>query len=138
MKKVKGTATTLSLFLEVGRLIRSRMEGTMPLPFAQCEVLYLVDKKEKPSMHELAKYFKITAPSATSLVDELVKGGYMERKTDPKDRRQVRLKLNSKGKAAVTKVIAQRKKVLSEVLAVLSSGDKSDLNRILQKMLEHA
>ncbi len=138
MSSTKGIGTTLSLFLEVGRLIRRRMEGSMPLPFAQCEALYLVDIKKEPSMHELAKYFKITAPSATSLVDELVKGGYMKRKADPQDRRQVRLTLSAKGKATVAKVIARRKAVLGEVLKVLSADDKNDLNHILQKMLEHA
>lgn len=135
---MKETNATISLFLEAGRLIRSRMDRSMPLPFAQCELLRLVSEKDSPTMRDIARYFKIAAPSATSLVDELVRAGQLQRVRDAHDRRQVRVALTRKGREALKEVTARRKKVLAGIIAPLSIKDRGDFDRILSKILASA
>ena len=131
----RAEAHTLSLMLEMGRLMRSRMVGVMPLPSAQCETLWLISERERPSMRDIARHFKISAPSATSLASELARGGYLVRTSDAKDRRQVRLILTPKGRKTLRGVMERRKKVLESVLSVLSARDRADLARILSNIV---
>ena len=124
--------------MEVGRIIRGRMEKALPLPFGQCETLRFVGEAKEPSMQELARHFKIAAPSATSLVNELVRGGYVARSGNTRDRREVRLSLTRKGKQTLVSVVERRKKVLGTLLVSLAVRDHRDLNRILNKILTDA
>jgi len=131
----KTNAATLALFLKTGRIIRARMERVLPLSFGQCEALRLVGEREGLAMRDIARHFKITAPSATSLVQELVRGGCLARRAGTRDRRQVHLALTRKGSAALRLAEARRTKVLSDVLRVLTERDRRQLNTILEKII---
>ena len=98
----------------------------------------MVGDLKEPNMRDIAQYFKITAPSATALVNELVHGGYMERKGNARDRRQVRLSLTRKGKTTLQSVTERRKRVIGKILSSLGAGDRADLNRILGKIIADA
>ena len=126
---------TISLLLQTGRLIRGKMEHALPLPFSQCEVLRLIAEQERPRMRDIAKHFKITAPSATSLVNELVRGGYIKRVSNHNDRRQVRLSLTHRGKKTLQGIVEKRLEVLQSVFLPLTKRDRNDLNTILEKIL---
>jgi DNA-binding PadR family transcriptional regulator len=47
---------------------------------------------------DVAKYFKISKPNMTPILDSLVKKGYLERNRDENDRRIIRLSLTPSGK----------------------------------------
>ncbi len=103
----------------------------------QVEVLQFVSGDASPTMRDLALYLRVKAPSATSLVDELVQAGLIMRESDASDRRQVRLGMTSKGSAALATAVAQRKKVISSFLSPLEAQDRTQFNRLLQKILTH-
>jgi len=127
---------TASLFTEVGKVIKSRMQESMPLPFSQYQTLSFVAERESPSMLDVAKYFKIRAPSATFLVDELVRAGQIERKANLKDRRKVELRLTAKGKKSFRVLEERRNKVLNSVFGTLNESDRKALNDILEKVVD--
>jgi DNA-binding MarR family transcriptional regulator len=135
---MKGSNDTTLLFTDVSLLIKSRMQSALPMPFSQCQTLWFVANNGRPNMQDVAKHFKITAPSATFLAEELVRGGYLARRASPKDRRKVELVLTPKGKEMVKALILKRTKVLSVIFNSLSAADRSDLNRILKKILTSA
>ena len=125
---------------EFGRLMKSRMrEGNVSdcpsLP--QVEVLQFVSEQGNPTMRDLAMYLKVKAPSATSLVDELVQTQLLLRESDAADRRQVRLALTRKGMTSLATAVAQRKKVITSLLSPLETGDREQFNRLLQKILTY-
>ncbi len=132
---MKASSKTLPLFLQMGRALRARMELTMPLPFAQCEILAFVSSERSPTMHDIARHFNITAPSATSLVEGLVRSSYLKRVRDARDRRAVRVILTAVGKRAATAVAKSRKAVLQSVISGLSQSDRRDLERILNNIV---
>ena len=137
---MKHEPTTFSLMSEFGRLIRSRMRADGPQPYPsmpQVEVLQFVSGHASPTMRDLALYLKVKAPSATSLVEELVQTGLLMRESDASDRRQVRLAMTRKGTVSLATAVARRKKVISSVLSPLEASDRAQFNRLLQKILTH-
>lgn len=87
-------------------------------------------------MRDVAHYLKITAPSATSLVEGLADAGYLTRVRDTKDRRAVRIKLTAHGKRAEAAIAKSRTKVLRGIFAGLSVKDRRDLDRILTNIVK--
>jgi len=135
---MKTPSMDISLFTEVGMLIKSRMQRLVKLPFSQCQTLWFVAERKNPSMQDVAKYFKIRAPSATFLVDELVRAGELERKANAKDRRKIELRLSSKGKRTFKRLQEKREKVLKGIFGSLPESDQKELQRILEKIIDNA
>ena len=133
---MKTTDTTAALFTEVGLLIKSRMQQAVAMPFSQCQTLWFVAEHKNPSMQDVAKFFKIRAPSATFLAEELVRGGFLARKANAKDRRKVELTLTAKGKRAFKTFETKRNAILGKLFGRLEDKDRKELNRILRKMIE--
>lgn len=130
--------TTSSLFSEVGLLIKSRLQEAVAMPFSQCQTLWFVAERTSPSMQDVARHFKIRAPSATFLVEELVRGGFLERHANIKDRRRVELTLTAKGKRTFKNFQSKRDAILSKLFNSLVEKDRTQLNHILQKIIENA
>ncbi len=140
MKAKETIDSTISLFAEASTLIKSRMHRVLPQSFTQCQTIWFIYQKEshqeKPTMQDIARYFKITAPSATALIDELTKNGLIARNVSTQDRRKIELTLTTKGKKLFKTMTEKRTKILGDILKVLSAADREDLNRILKKILE--
>ena len=129
---------TTELFLDAGRMMKKELLAKADsLPFTQAEVLRFVHEKGDPLMSDVAKHFAISAPSATSLVNQLARGGYLERKGNVEDRRQVHLHATKKAVSELTAIMDKRKKIIQALLQGLSDKDHSDMQRVLQKMLKN-
>ncbi|MES2203275.1 MAG: MarR family transcriptional regulator [Patescibacteria group bacterium] len=128
--------TTVALFLQAGQMMRRNIDAArLPLTPAQYEVLRHVATHEQLSMQGLAHTLRITAPSATGLVSELVESGYLKRTGNTADRRQVLLAVTSSGKRAAALCTTKRTRVLRRVLKGLSARDHRDLQRIFTIMI---
>jgi Transcriptional regulators len=127
----------VSMIFTTSRLIRERtgnQEKIDPFSILQLETLRYVDEKENPSMRELADYLYITAPSATSLIDTLVKSKRLLRIHDKDDRRLVRFAVTPKGKEALVVGFKKITKRMQAVLINLSEKERVDLIMILEKL----
>lgn len=127
----------VSMIFTTSRLIRERsgnQEKIDPFSMLQLETLRYVNDKENPSMREIADYLCITAPSATSLIDTLVKSKRLERIHDKTDRRLVRLAVSPKGKEALIVGFKKITKRIQTVLNNLSEKERVDLILILEKL----
>jgi DNA-binding MarR family transcriptional regulator len=127
---------TAALFIEAGHIIKNRMQKALPMPFSQCQTLGFIASEGRPNMQDVARYFKIRAPSATLLVDELVRGGYVARKAGSQDRRKVVLAATPKGKKTAKLIEERRAKVLAAMFGKLGTDDRRHLDRILQKVIK--
>lgn len=76
----------------------------MDLTMRQLKVLFLLYDQPPTRMSALASGLGVALPWCTSLVDRLVKGGMIERREDPLDRRLVLCELSGKGSALVSKL----------------------------------
>ncbi len=130
----KDDSTFVRMFA-LGKLIRSRAELGGSLPLGQLETLRFVVEAKSPTMQEVAEYHRITAPSATALIAELVAPGYLTREHDQSDRRIVRLAPTALGKKILRTNMERRRKIIDELLAGLSPNERAQFNTLLDKIL---
>ena len=127
----------ISAIFTTSRLIREHTENREefnPFSFFQLETLRHVAEKSNPSMKDIADYLCITPPSATSLINRLVKAKQIERTKDKCDRRLVRLVITPKGEKTLGSGFEKIVKQMRKVLSCLSKKERVDLIAILQKL----
>ena len=83
---------------------------------------------------ELAEEMGITLPSATSLVDRLVKNGWVTREPDPNDRRIIRLGVTDQGMAVCVMMKKKRLKAFNVLIDAMTEDDQQALYRILKNV----
>jgi DNA-binding MarR family transcriptional regulator len=126
----------IKLMFATGRLIRKRTEkGQRPdlLSVLQLETLAYI-KEEKPLMKEVADYLCITPPSATSLINKLVKAGMIKRVSDKQDRRIIRLQITAKGEIKFKQEFKKVSAHIKRVLEKLNKKERENLAKILEKL----
>ncbi len=129
---------------EMSKVMRV-MKHSMPLAekeqqvtLHQLEALWCIKKSRDTHMHELAKHFSTTMPTATSLVDKLILAKLVRRRNDRRDRRIVRISLTGHGEQMLKAVTRQKESKINKILSFLSEHDKRDLLRILQTITQKA
>ena len=132
------TEEIFSLLFEVGRVMRQACATASDTPFslAHIETIRFVHEKHDPTMRDLAEHLRVTAPSASALVDDLVAKKHLIRREDPADRRLVRISLSTEGKEFLVKVLKLRRRALQDLLARLPSKDKREFARILSLLVK--
>ena len=80
--------------------LRAQNLGSITLP--QLRALAYVLRQPQSTLSELAEHLAITAPSASALVDRLVKQGLLKARIPPENRRRISLVITADGEAVVT------------------------------------
>ncbi len=130
----------ISLFFTTSRLIYKESTKNKDRPgffsFLQLEVLEYIKENKKLSMKKVASFLSITPPSATSLINRLVKAGVLRRFFDEKDRRTVLLSLTPKGEVALNREFKKVSAQMQKTLMKLNSKEQKNLIEIFQKLQE--
>jgi DNA-binding MarR family transcriptional regulator len=95
---------------------------------------YLVENKNI-GMNELAKFLSITPPSATSIVNKLVRGGVISRVADKHDRRKVLLLVTPKGKIVLKKGKEHIEEHMGKIFSVLNAQELDQLIYLVKKLV---
>lgn len=90
---------------------------------AQLSALSLLIYFKVSTLSALAAHERISVPTASRIVDSLVRSGLATRETDRGDRRAVTLRATEAGKAAVETACAAREQALAGALGTLSAED---------------
>ena len=137
MKNNKTIEQIISLFFTTSRLIYKQSKGKdRPdfFSFLQLETLGYVKDNKKPLMKEVAGFLSITPPSATPLINRLVRLGMLERCFDKNDRRAIRLSITPKGQKMLKKEIEKISIQMQKTLVRLNHKEQKNLAEILQKV----
>lgn len=105
--------------------------GILHLSLLQIQTLLFLLEHPSIQMGDLASFFSIEMPTATNLINKLVREDLVSRQQDKEDRRLVRILLTGKGKELLENVMKERNKKLSQLLSFLSTKDKDNLLRII-------
>lgn len=121
------------LMFEMVRLIKHQYanDGYGPSFYLHLETMRYLGETETADMHDVADYLRITAPSATGIVNALVKQGLVTRKPDAEDRRRVLLTVTAKGIRTLDEACERRQAAFARVMEPLNSADRKELARIL-------
>ena len=120
------------------RLLRRDLPVT-PLPTAQAELLRVVRRQPGIRVGEAAQAIGVAANTVSTLVNQLVAAGLLERRQDPGDRRSARLALSEAGRRRAALWLDQREQILTAALAGIPADDRAAIARALpalQRVLE--
>jgi len=101
---------------------RSQRDPELTLP--EFRSLAFINRTGGCSLNEVADHIGLEAPTASKLVDNLVKRGLIVRQEDPDDRRRVRLQISPKGKKSIDLAFDHTRKFLARRLAHLTEKER--------------
>lgn len=129
---------TAGLRRVVRRTVRATVVGE-PLRGAQVELLRTVEMRPGIGVAAAARSLHMAGNSVSTLVNQLVDAGLLERRVDPGDRRAVRLELTDTAKARLANWRRARTELVSRALDLLSEEDVRTLEAAvpaLDRLLE--
>ena len=114
------------------RAVRSiHIEQAIGLTVPQFRALLFVQRHKGTSLSEASEFLGLTLPSASKLVDQLVKRRFLDRENDPEDRRRMVLRLTTRGNALLKDAHTAVRARLAEVLQGLSGAELATLHDTL-------
>jgi DNA-binding MarR family transcriptional regulator len=128
------TGEIVTLWMQTAKILGKRIfmqTGKSSVNPQQMFALLIIAEQDGITMKEFAQLLGITSPSATSLVNRLVRMKWVTRVTDPKNRRLVRLTMSASGKKIMHSAMEARAKAMREVLSLLPLNDRKDFARVL-------
>ena len=103
-------------------------EHTCPIPKGQLNQLMAVRSILPCNLGRIMNVTGLTPPGASLFVNKLVKQGYLNRKDDPEDRRNVLISLTPKGEAVLSEV---DERLNQFVLRYLDTCSKEEWNAVV-------
>lgn len=105
-----------------------------PSSMIQMHVLYYLSEHAESTMKDVARYLGITPPSATSLINGLVKAHDLQRTADAHDRRKIHLSVTKKGTQRLKKGLCQVQTKIRGLLMRLNASEQEQLIKIIEKL----
>jgi len=115
----------------VMRVVRSEMrrQGARVVSVPQFRTLAFVWRHPGTSLAGVAGHLGVTAPTASAIVDRLVRRGLLARAADARERRRVVLTLTPAGTRLLSRL---RRQARRQVAARLAGAPSADLRRITE------
>ena len=132
-----GPDSIIKHWMEISRLMRQNMSGTKNVSKmnpVQMHALLIIKEHAGLTMKEFAESLHITSPSATSLVNRLVKLKWVKRSADKKNRKLVRLHVSEEGLVIVSTKMKEHTHMMRELFSLLTKADQKTFDRILQNL----
>jgi DNA-binding MarR family transcriptional regulator len=111
-----------------------RSSGITPPQFM---ILSSLDKNGESRMTDLARALGVSTAAVTGIVDRLVRDGCIVRRSDPKDRRIVKVGLTAKATRMVKEMMEHRKKLTMRIFGMISQREREEYLKILMHVREH-
>lgn len=118
------------------RTIHKKFEDShrKPYPLLYYIILRYINEKSYVSMKNIADFLSITPPSATSIINRLIKLNLLKRQNNPKDRRIIKIVVTSKGKKVLENEMKKVSRHLKEIFSQLNQKEQKQLVKILTKI----
>jgi len=127
----QGLMDTAPQIVQAIRVEMRRGRGS-DISIPQFRTLRFIQKNPDVSLSHLAEYLGLTLPSASKLVDGLVKQKLITRKASTTDRRKLTLMLTQAGALIVDSARADARTNLGQKLKDLSDDDLKVISQALQ------
>lgn len=126
------------LFSDIHRLLGkefgARLAG-LNLTRAQCRVLFTIERADAPlTQTEVAELTEIEKAPLGKMLDRLEQGGWIVRKSDPKDRRARRVSVTARIDKVIPVVAAAAKGTFARALQGMRQSDVKELIAKLEKL----
>lgn len=103
--------------------------GSCDISLVQSHILYEIDRRDKPSMQQIADALGTDITTFSRQIQALIKLNLVEKTADPDDRRVQTLSLTTEGKYIATTIDVQMNEYLDEVFSYMSEFEKDTVLR---------
>ncbi|MEV7809566.1 MarR family transcriptional regulator [Streptomyces flaveolus] len=120
--------------VRIQRLTRRRLRGGLTVPRlrgAEVELLRLVESRPGTGISDAARELHLAGNSVSTLVNQLVRDGYLVRETDPADRRAARLLLTGAAEQRLADWRRRRAELVGRHASRLGEADREALRAAL-------
>ena len=126
------------LISDVGRLCSKRFDelakSSLDLTRAQCRALAYLSHFGDVNQARLADLLEVAPISAGRLLDRMEEGGWIERFSNPDDRRERTVRMTAKAEGALGKARRVGDAVAAEALAGLDADERAQLISLLRRV----
>ncbi len=125
-----------SLFFSMKQILRSQLpdQKVDPNAWLRYETMRHIRDAHGPTMHDVARYLRIKAPSATSQIAHLARAGLIVRKDEKADKRVVRIFLTARGKREVEQYESRSVVMMRATFSRLDDRELRSLVKILRHL----
>jgi DNA-binding MarR family transcriptional regulator len=123
----------LALVRQIHEQVKKRGEK-QTLTAVQMHALLAIQFKTSPTIGDISKCLAVTPPSATVLVQELLKQKLIDRTSDPADRRTTHLALTEHGKSVLDARMRLVSEGIEKMASCLTPDEHQNLTTLLTKM----
>lgn len=106
--------------------------GNTEISLVQSHILYEIDKRNNPSMQEIAEIIGMDITTFSRQIQSLAKMELVNKQQSMTDKRVYVLQLTTQGKAIATSIDTQMNQYLEEVLSFMSDFEKETVIRSLK------
>jgi len=123
--------------------IENKMHGLMMrghkggITHSQRFALFLISENKDASVKEIANRLCTTSSAATQLVSELAKQGFVLRKTNPRDRRELDLAISKRGRKQILEIKKGHRQMMSLLFSALSGKELEQFMKLNKKILSN-
>lgn len=103
------------------RTMRRHVADGISVPQFRC--LNFVAKRPGRSLSDLAELLGVTLPTASAMIDRLVRAGWLQAVTDAADRRRIQLRLTEAGVAMLRRIEHDARADLAQALTACSADE---------------
>lgn len=103
---------------------RSLADAGEEVTLTQYRSLVVIASRGPQSVAALAEALAVSPPTASRLCERLVRKGLVRRRTEPRDRRQVRVALTPAGRHLVDQVTERRRREIAALVAAIAPEDR--------------
>lgn len=130
---------TLAKFKRIGGHQHSSSFGIKPSEFVLLHLLLQHSEGDSKGLKvsEISELLNITPSAVTHTVNSLEKIGYIERHSDPTDRRIVLIRVTSQCEKIMTEHHSERIQFLEDLVTFLGEKDSKDFIRLLSTALDY-
>jgi DNA-binding MarR family transcriptional regulator len=124
----------------LGRIVR-RLEQALnqhSLSISQFDIMATLGFEQGITQQELAERLLVTKGNICGMIDRMEASGWVERRSDPDDRRTNRLFLTRRGKTLLAQSAPGQHALLEEIMSALEPGELQALYQYLDRLDESA
>ena len=102
---------------------------------SQIHALYFIQEKKGALMREIAEHLSMRPPSATSLIADLERLGFVRRTQDEKDKRAFRITMTTKGRYFISHRLQLYAEHLEKMMRSLTRTERAYFIKAMNKMI---
>lgn len=107
-----------------------------PVTVHQLHIMKIIRKNPSINLKSLCSDLSLSKSSLSSTINKLVVDGYVIRKENPDDRRNVDILLSEKGEEIMKSSMSKARKVFGSLTLSLSESELDDITQSLMKLNE--